>query len=288
MAFIIPLNRSNLVPSSFNNTYEFQFRGTAANFVGTEVAIHNINMYNNAFNIDSLAYANNTLQIVVPTGSTTTVLDILIPDGLYSYEDLSRFIQIKLREGGAYLINADGLEVHYVKLSSNAVYYGCQIDLHPVPTTLPSGWTRPSSGIYSGATSLPTTTRVMQMRITNAEFASIIGFRTGDYPSSSQTTAQTFISNTTPTIRPVSSYLVRCNLVTNPYTTPSDILGMFDNQGTQAGELISYRPNEHLWLPISDGSYTTIRITLVDQLERPIRIRDADINISLAIRSRRS
>lgn len=287
MSFIIPLNRSNLVQNGYNNTYEFQFRGSAANFVGCEVAIHSIGMYNSVYNIDS-TYGNNTLSIKAPTASTTSTVDITIPDGLYSYENLSKYIQTQLKAAGAYLINSDGLDVHYIQLSSNASYYACQVDCSPVPISLPSGWTRPATGLYStGGSGLPATTRVPILVVGNDAFGSLIGFSAGEYPSTAQTTLQTFLSNATPQIHPVSSYIVRCNLINNPFTMPSDILGSFDKQGTQAGDLISYKPNEHLWLPVSDGSYSNIRITIVDQMERFVKIRDNDINILLVIKQKK-
>ena len=285
MSFVIPLNRSNLVQNGYNNTYEFQFRGSAANFTNTEIAIHSISMYNSVYNIDSQSYGNNTLIIKMPTTSTTSTINITIPDGLYSYENLSKFIQTQLVVAGAYLINADGSHVHYIQLSSNATYYACQVDCSPVPITLPAGWTRPATGLYStGGSGLPTTTRVPILSLTNAAMGSVLGFSIADYPASSQTALQTFLSNITPQIHPISSYVVRCNLVRNQFTVPSDILGTFDKQGTQAGDLISYRPNEHLWLPVSDGSYSNIRVTIVDQNERFCKIRDSDINILLVIK----
>ncbi|GMF39006.1 unnamed protein product [Phytophthora lilii] len=224
----------------------------------------------------------------MPTGSTTSTVVITFDDGLYSYADMTRFIQRKLEQAGAYLIDSDGNYRHYFQISENAVYYSAQVDLSPVPTTLPSGWTRPSTGLYSaGGSGLPTTTRVPILSITNSAFGSLIGFAVGSFPSSAQTSAQTFLGTTAPTISPVSSFIVRCNLVDNPYAVPADILTMFDTKSTQAGQLISFTPNEYSWIPIKDGSYASIRLTIVDQYERPVKIRDPNISIVLAFRPRR-
>lgn len=289
MSYIIPLNRSNLVLNGFNNTYEFPFRGSAANFVDTEVAIHSIGMYNSVYNIDT-TYANNVVSVRMPINAIATqTVNITIPDGLYSYNNLSRFIQSKLKEAGAYLINAEGSDVHYIQLSANSAYYACQVDSELVPSTLPAGWSLPATGIYSAGSgmTLPSVSRVPILYIANQAFGDIIGFDAGSYPSVAQETLQTFLSNKTPQIHPVSSYIVRCNLINNKFTMPSDILGSFDKQGTSAGDLISYKPNEHLWLPVSDGSYANIRLTVVDQLGRFVRIRDNDINILLVIKQKK-
>lgn len=286
MSFIIPLNQTNLVQNGYNNTYEFSFRGSAADFSGCEVAVHSISMYNSVFNIDAASYGNNTLSVDFPTGPTTVNIPITIQDGLYSYEDLSAYIQSRLVAAGTYLIDSNGSNVHYVKLSSNSTFYAAQLDVAPLPTSLPAGWSYPASGVYAGG-GLPGTLKTPIVNLTNASLAKIIGFNAGSYPATTQTTLQTFLSSVTPTIHPVSSYLLRCNLVNNPFTMPSDILSSFDKQGTSAGELISYKPSELLWLPIADGSYSSIRLTIVDQLERFVKIRDPDLSILLVIKQKK-
>jgi hypothetical protein len=284
MSYLIPFNASKLESNGFNNTFIHQLDSQASNFRNAEIAIHSISMFNSVFNIDS-AYGNNTVQIKMPTGSTTSTISITFPDGIYSYSDMSRFIQSQLKAAGAYLINGDGLDVHYIQISENATYYSAQVDLSPVPTSLPSGWSRPATGLYSVG-GLPTTTRVPILNILNEAFGNLVGLLLGEYPATSQTTLQSILSNITPTIHPVAAYMLRCNLITNKYVIPRDVLDSFDNQGTEAGQLISYRPNEHAWVPIPDGSYSNIRLTIVDQDERFIKIRDNQIQIILAIRER--
>lgn len=287
MSFLIPFNNSKVVANGFNNTYVHNFSGSSVNLKDAEIAIHSISMFNSVFNIDSATFGNNTVSVKMPTAATTSTISITFPDGIYNYADLTRYIQSQLAAAGAYLIDADGNNVHYIQITENATYYSAQLDCSPLPTSLPVGYSLPATGLYSGAgTGLPTTTRVPILNVSNSTFGSIIGFSVAEYPSTAQTTLQTFLSNITPQVHPISSYLVRCNLITNPYVMPSDILGSFDTQGTTAGQLISYKPNEYCWVPVADGSYASIKLTIVAQNESFVRIKDGNLNMVIAIRSK--
>ncbi len=287
MSYLIPLTSKNVVPNGYNNVYRHDFPMSSVNFKDTEIAVHSISMYNSVFNIDSALYGNNTVQIKMPAAATTSTVTVTFQDGLYSYADITRYIQNALVAAGAYLINADGNYVHYIQITENATYYAAQVDCSPLPTSLPAGWSRPATGLYSaGGTGLPTTTRVPIFVINNAEFGKIVGYSLGEYPATSQTTLQSFLSNISPTVNPISNYTVRCSLINNPYSIPSDIICTFDNQGTASGQQITYRPNEHNWSPVSDGSYSSITVTITDQNSNFIKIRDTQVNITLALRQK--
>ncbi|DBA00611.1 TPA: hypothetical protein N0F65_007740 [Lagenidium giganteum] len=237
----------------------------------SEIAIHSIQMYNSQFNIDSTAYGNNTFSIIVPTAATTSTIDITLNDGYYSYTDINRMIQTALVSAGAYLVDSNGNNV----------------DLASVPTALPSGYTRPSTGLYSsGGSGLPSTAYTPQLVINNVEFGKVIGYSAGTYPNAQTTTAQSLLSDITPQVNPTTSYMLRCSLINNPYAVPSDVLTTFTTQGTTAGQLIDYKPNEYLWLPVSDGTYSSIQLIIVDQEERFCRFNDTNVLISIAIRKR--
>lgn len=287
MANLITFKSSDIISNGYNNTLRVDLPGSSVNFKNAEVAFHSIYMYNSQFNIDSTEYGNNTFSIEVPTAATTSTINITLTNGYYKYADLNREIQTALVSAGAYLIDADGNNVFYVQLTENSAYYAAQVDLALVPTSLPVGYSRPSSGLYSsGGTGLPTTSRVPRLIINNAEFGKIIGFTTGTYPSSPSTSAQAFLSNTTPIGKPVSSYMVRCSMINNPYSVPSDVITTFSSQSTSSGDPITYEPSEFLWMPIADGSYSSIQLVIVDQEQRYCKFNDSNILISLAIRER--
>lgn len=278
------INRTHLVPNGLNNTFQYRFPNASSNFVNAQMAVESISMYNSVFNVDSV-YNNTNLAIIVPTDTTETTIDVRLKPAILTYSDISGLVQSALVSAGAYLIDNEGNQRHYFQLSENRIYYGAQVDLPLVPTSLPSGWTRPPTGLYSSTgTGLPTSSKTMRLSITNQGFGDLIGFSVGQYPSSSLSTAQSFLSTYAPTINPVSNFIVRCSMVNNKFGIPSDILTTFDSQGTKAGQLISYRPNENSWVKIADGGYTDMEITIVDQYQRPVNIRDPNTNIVLLFR----
>ncbi|KAH9157267.1 hypothetical protein LEN26_003193 [Aphanomyces euteiches] len=150
-----------------------------------------------------------------------------------------------------------------------------------MPTSLPAGWSLPSSGLYS--TGLPSGGYTPQIVIPSA-FNLIIGYQVGTFPSSQQTSAQSFLSSFTPQVNPVSSYLVRCNLVNNPYNSVPDVITSFTSQGTASGDLIDVRYPEYSWVSIADGSRPYIEVQISDQSYGMVRFEDPQILIQLIVR----
>ncbi|ETO68006.1 hypothetical protein F444_15132 [Phytophthora nicotianae P1976] len=289
MSNIITLSSRHIVNNGYNNVLRYEFPGSSVEFKEAEIAIHSINMFNSQFNIDSAAYGNHTFKILMPTANSYSTIQIVLKDGYYSYANINSAVQASLISSGAYLINADGDNVFYFNLSENATYYSCQIDLSPVPTSLPSGWMRPPTGLYStSGTGLPLGfSFVPKVNIDNTEFGKIIGFNAGTYPSQSLYTLQSILSPIPPQINPVSSYQLRCSLVNNVYCIPDDILTTFNTAGTTIGQLVSYQPNEFCWVDVPNGSYASITITVVDQEERFAKLNDTNMLISLIIRQKK-
>ncbi|DBA01532.1 TPA: hypothetical protein N0F65_004882, partial [Lagenidium giganteum] len=223
------------------------------------------------FNINATVYSNNTFSIQVPTAATYSTINISLPNGYYQYSDISNYVTQQLINAGAYLIDAQGNN----------------IDLLATPTSLPTGYTRPASGLYSaGGGGLPTATNTPKI-VLSGNFCNVIGFAAGTYPSTTQTTNQTFLSTYTPQINPVSSYLIRCNLINNKAMQPPDILTSFSTQGTSVGQLISISYPEYAWISVADGCYNNITLTIVDQDFNYVRFEDPSMLITLLIRDKK-
>ncbi|GMF39376.1 unnamed protein product [Phytophthora lilii] len=154
--------------------------------------------------------------------------DVNLRDGIYSYDDINRSIQTALVNAGAFLLDLSGSRVFYLQLGENSVYYACQLNFSPTPTTLPTiggTWSRPATGLYSpGGSGFPTTSRVPRLIIDNTEFGKVVGLKAATYPSSSATVASAQLSNIIPQIHPTSSYIVRCDLIKNEYVASGDIV----------------------------------------------------------------
>ena len=286
MASLITLSSKHVQNNGYNNTFRFDIPTGAANFQNREVALASVKMFNSQFNINDVEYGNNTFSIIVPTGSTTSTINITLPNGYYSYLDLNNYIQSKLIAAGAYLIDGSGNNVFYIKMQANSTYYSCQVDLLSTPTSLPASYTRPSSGLYSlSGTGLPSTAYAPQI-VFPANFNSIVGFSVGTYPSAQTTTSQSILSNITPQINPVSCYLIRCNLVNNIYSQPPDILFSFSSGGTTIGQSIDVKVNQFAWIDIPDQTKSYIEIIITDQFGRFVKFQDNQIVIQLLIRKK--
>lgn len=280
MASLVHFNTTHVVPNGYNNTLRYEIGNTSANMSGLEVAVDRISVFNSQANI-SPDYNNNTFQILVPTLATYQTLDIVLPEGIYELSQINEFVQLKLYQLGAYYTDPNGDYVYNIQISGNTVNYTAQIDLSPTLTSFPVDWDTPS-GLYF--TSAPTTGFTPKIVIPNTDIAKVFGLAPGTYPSTNQTTVQTFESTICPQLNPVSSYIIRCNLVSNAFSVPSDVLTSFYTQGTLSGQTIDVRPSDKTWIPITNGSRSYIELQIVDEYMRFVKFKDPKINIDLIIR----
>jgi hypothetical protein len=183
------------------------------------VCISSITIPYSFFNV-SAYYSNKTFSLIFPTAATTITI-FYSSRWFYSVTDINSYIQQQCIANGAYLIDSSSNYVYYVQLVYNSTYYAVQLLLYSVPTTLPSGYTRPTTGIYSGVSSLPTTAYTPQFVLASSgSIKTIIGFKSGTtYPSAQTTTQQSILSTLTPVGSTINSLLMQCSLVDNPVTS---------------------------------------------------------------------
>lgn len=258
--FPILFTATNLIPDQFNNKYSFDFpQGGVKLDRSSKIALASIQMPNSIFNI-SAAYGNNTFSVIIPVGAGSTTLNITLPDGNYGVSDINSYIQWYLINTAAnyYLIDSSGNNVFYIELVENAPRYAVQLNEFAIPTALPAGWSNP------GGWALPTTTRTPQL-VVSGGFATLIGFNAGTFPSPTQTTNYSKISDFTPTVNTVSSVIVLCSLITNNYSIPSNNMAVFTFAGVTFGDLLNYLPPQYSWVSAKHGVHTSIQIRFVDQ-----------------------
>ncbi|KAJ8558661.1 hypothetical protein ON010_g8789 [Phytophthora cinnamomi] len=288
MSNFVKIDNTCLVQNGLNNTWKYSFPGSSCNFDNVEASIQSISLYNSEFNVDSLQFVNTSFQIEVPTAATTTTLSVNLADGYYLYSDINRNIQTALVTAGAYLIDSKGNQVFYIQFEENSTYYACQLDCSATPTSLPTGYTRPTTGLYStGGTGLPTTSRVPRLIISNAAFGSLLGFTSGTYPAASTTTSTSLLSNAIPQISPSSSYVVRCDLIKNDFVASGDIMAVFDKGDAGIGKQIQYFPSNATWCKTHDGARSTITLSIWSQNDQPVHFRDNSVNMMILLRKRR-
>ena len=280
------INNTNLVSNGFNNTYNFNFSGSTVNFKNAELALAKINIYNSWFNVNSTLYGNNTFSLSIPyNGANFYTLNITLPDGYYSYQDLQNYIENQLIAIGAYLVNGSGQYVYGINITANATYYAAEIDLSPsiVQGALPAGWGYASAGLYVNNAGLPTTANTIQITW-GTNFGKLIGGVAQTFPAALQITEATFLSTQMPVISPVQSLMVRCSLCHNPLMLPSDIIYSFSTNNTQFGQIIQDSPNEYQWNKIPDQSTNNLTITFTDQQFNFVQLQDSNLVVVLLIK----
>lgn len=275
--FPLVLNSTNLDATSYpnNNRYRYVFP-SPANFKNSQVALQGINIFFSWNNITA-ANGNNTFSYIFPSlvPVTTTVT---IPDGYYSVAQLNNYLESIMIGLGQYLVDANGNYVYYIQFTTNSTYYAVELDSYAFPSALPMGYTNPS-GI-----ALPLADSTPQVVIPAGGFSTLIGFTPGTYPPAIQATTYSHLSDFTPQVDVVQSIIVTCNLLNNLLSQPNSIIGTFTTGNSSFGALVSYEPNEAIFVNIAPGQYSSIEISFLDQAFSPLIIQDTNVTITLLLR----
>ena len=289
-SFTLILNSTNVVAGSNNSSYKYNFIGGGFSIKNGEMAVGSISIPYSFYNITA-AYNNNSFSIYFPVSAGTFSLNIILPDGFYTVNDIQNYVEQQCIANGLYLLSGTQY-VFYYYMTYNTTYYAVQVIEQVVPllsqlTAL--GLTVPPTGQWSG-TGLPAVSTTPQLYVyANNNFGTVIGYGSGwFYPSSPQTTNQSFLSNTTPIGSTINSLVVRCSIVKNNVSVPSDILDGFPiTSNVSFGSNITYDPSFEKWVDISDGTFSNLSITFNDQNFNNIVARDPNCCITLIIREKR-
>jgi hypothetical protein len=280
------LSQRNVVAGSNNTVFEYVFPGGGIGLKPhTKIALASITMYNSTPNI-SAANNNNTYQYIWIDGTTNTVT---MPDGFYEISDMNNFLHQTMLNNRHYLTEVStGNAVWFLTMSVNTSTYKIDLLSYPMSTAtyvVPTNYTNPSTGL-PGAWVVPGTSTNPQFVIPATLFDNVIGFAPGTYPAANNNTVITTSSSTLPPqVNPLSSYLVKCNLVNNPFGIPNSLIYSFPPSGS-FGQQFVVAPNEYSFIDAQDGFYNTMRIEITDQNDRPTVILDSNINILMVITDR--
>ena len=281
MSFTLCLNSSNVVAGSNNTSFRYSFIGGNFRTENCEICISQSTIPYAWYNI-STYYANNSFSLIFPTVATTQTVNVTLPDGYYSVNDIQNYIQQVCITNKFYLITSGGSYVYPFFLSYSSTYYKVQIVCATIPNAADMatlGYTQPA-----GAPALPTATTGVQF--VTGTLGDIIGFADATtLPAVATASTQNFLSTQTPVGSAVNSLVFRCSLVDNNVAFPSDILdGCSIN--TSFGTNIIYDPSFEKWVKMKSGTYSSLIFTIVDQNFNQIYSVDPNIAITLMIRQK--
>jgi hypothetical protein len=280
------LTQRNVVAGSNNTVFDYQFPGGGIQLKAhTKIALASITMYNSTPNI-SASLNNNTYQY---RWIDATVHTVTMPDGFYEISDMNNFLHQTMLNNGHYLEEkSTSNAVWFLTLSVNTSTYKIDLLSFPMVDTFytPALYDTPTPPFPIPAWSVPAVSANPQFIIPATLFTNIVGLDAGTYPAAANNTVITTSSSTfAPQVNPLSSYLVKCNLVNNPYGIPNSLIYSFPPSGS-FGQQFVVAPNEYSFIDAQDGYYNTMRIEITDQNDRPTLILDSNINILVVLTDR--
>ena len=218
-------------------------------------------------------------------GFIGTYNTITIPDGFYTVSDLNNYIQSYMISLNQYLYNSTLLQNQYFAyLYSNSTYYANQFILQGIPSSFTQYSTANPSSTYTLPTGFPFSALGYTPQISVVDFMSdYLGLLPAIYPSAPSSSSQSVISNYAPTGSYVNSVVVRCNLVNNNATSPTDVIDTFYPNTTFGGNIV-YEPPYEKWVDIIEGTYNNLYIYFQDQDGNTIFARDNNVLISLLLK----
>jgi hypothetical protein len=233
-----------------------------------EVAMKSLTVYYSWPNI-SAAQGNNSLQYTWPVSNTTH--QVVLADGIWSFTQIMQYLEQVMQINGHYLLDDTGAQVYYMNFVVNPVLYCLSLTVTPLPTVLPTGWYNPANVNLTAAAG-----KTPQLIIPNSGMASLTGFPMTSYPTSPQTSLFQ-LNSFVPQISSVTSLNIVSNLVDNGgFSLTPNILASFVVPSDQTpGSLIQLQPSNLDWIPVQkDLTFNQITVSIVDQLMRPITVRD--------------
>lgn len=281
MSNTIILNSSNA--TNVSGRFEYILPSASRFGADDQVALQSISLYNSVFNIE--AQRGNNKITLIWNALVQETADITIDDGFYDVDGLNFLIQQECIKRKGYMLDGDELlettkYVYFLELRTDATRYGCQLDAHALPTNEDT-YTKPALATWN----LPATDATPQLTIPTLAFGNLIGFNTGTFPATIETTTQNMLSVRTPQIVPVNSIVIGCNLINSPFSVPNHLFYSIPITN-KFGGLINHASSSPIFNYISAGHYSKIVIDLYDQHFNSLRIHDNEVVIVLNIKKK--
>jgi len=276
----IIINGGNVINDVYKNRYRYYFPAGQVHLKDSKIAVSRLQMYNSIYNISS--QLNNNTFTIQWNADTVTSYIITIPDGQYTVPQMNLFLQYVCIQNSLYLITDTGDYAYFLEILDNPTKNLVEFVAYALPSVMPSGWTYPLSATWT----LPLADTTPQLVIP-AGFGLYLGFTAGTYPSSPQSTDYNVLAQDVDNVYNVESLIVNSNLVFNNLSVPASQLYSFSLSDIPFGTLLNASPSaEFNYIPIVDGIYNFIDIWFTDESGNDIYIRDTDITILLAVKSK--
>ena len=288
MPSTIVLNTNNVVQDGTNNSLVYNFPNSVS-FPHHEIAVQSIDMYYSWTNINSSPLMNNKFRYYFPTNvlGVYNTYNVTLPDGLYQISDINAYLQSQMIANGTYLIDNNGQNVYYIELVLNPTQYSVQLNLFPIPTSLPTGWSLPSN-YQAGGLPLPPTIAGFSVQPSSgtSNFYQIIGFPSNFNITPVASLTISFTSsqyNLSPEVQPNPCLFLSVTGIANKYAIPNTIIFSIA-PNVSFGALINIQPPQFSWNTLLGGTYNQFKVQFLGSDYKPIKLLDPNITIVLVIR----
>ena len=275
---IISINTTHYVG---NNMYRLKLPKSVQFKKGDKLSLYSFSMYNSFYNISASQYGNTQITFTWFDG---TIYNWTIPDGYYSLSDLNLWLQQQFILNKLYCVNSNNSQnIYFVQFQTNSVLYKAQIDVYFMPSSANAtlyGYQKPSGATWNFPAS-----NLMNKITINSNLKSYFGFSTqttfGEITPSQN---MNYLSDITPTISPVFSIYIGCNLIVSEFNQIANLFSQFPISAAY-GNLIKIESTIDSQISIKEGIYSDIIITLWTQENDPLIINDNDLTIMLIIQT---
>ena len=282
MSSSITVTGANAITGQSNQFQSFIPEGN--NFAGMKVGVSSFAIAYSWPNINSTVgvpvslRTNGNFQYTWPNGAGSLTFNVTAPNNsFWEISDLNAYLQSVMLTNKTYLIDANGNPVYYINIQTNPAQYSVQVNITPVPITLPSGYTQPASPGWS----LPTPTAVTPQIIVpspsgynTGTFGSFIGYAAGSYPAAVQATVYSANSTFAPTVSPVSTIFVTSNLCNNKLSANRNLIYSFTPSNASFGDVIIEQPLNTCVYYDCIGQTNSVQLNFWDQMWNPLNILD--------------
>ena len=217
-----------------------------SNDMNHELAVDRVSMTYSWHNINT-KYDNNTIKYSKDNGSTWK--QITFVDGMYSYDDISEYINNVITENDDEPSNNRvGIKIYFVLTSYRVV------------VELGNQW---------------------QLDIRNSNFGELIGFEPIIIKNTSYSSKIPNITNSVDSIH-INSDIITDSITDGRY---SNTLVVISTNNLTRSYPFSYEPKRALFSSISKTNISEMRIYITDSLGRPINLNGVDWYINFILRS---
>lgn len=288
MSFSLVLTQSNVVSSSNNSIYQYNFIGGNFQMKDNEICITQATIPYSFFNVNPSN--GNTITLTFPFATPVGPTTLTLTSGFYTVSDINLWFQNYCVANKYYMIvTSTGQFVYFLAFFTNTTYYQNQVVFTALPTAAEAvtlGWTIPVGATWT----LPAASANMTMSFASTgSIAPLLGFDAGaSYSPTAGAggTSTNVLSPNTPVGSFVNSIIMRSNLINNNVGSPTDILDSMPIANTTFGANINYTPAFAKWVSVADGTYSRFDISLFNELLQPIVAQDNRVLITLLIRKK--